>query len=153
MHYPHLGTNVAKLICPILTLVVPTSTSIKNFKSYPIEDFFDLNWLFNNKLLPRYFLVKVFLIVPQVSNLLANLVLPEKEDFEFGSSYGLVTMQEHNQFDVGQMAKGEFGSNEMLFFKTTSKSFNCGFNWWIFDYHMIFARIPRLISKNNSLSV
>jgi hypothetical protein len=38
--------------------------------------------------------------------LLSTFVLPEKKDFEFGASYGLVTLQAFNQIDIGRLAKG-----------------------------------------------
>jgi hypothetical protein len=42
----------------------------------------------------------------QVLELLSSFVLPEKKDFEFGASYGLVSLQDYQQLDAKLMAKG-----------------------------------------------
>ena len=38
--------------------------------------------------------------------LLSAFVLPEKKDFEFGASYGLITFQDFHTMDAKLMAKG-----------------------------------------------
>ena len=42
----------------------------------------------------------------QVVQLLSGFVLPDKKDFEFGASYGLITYQEFHQMDIQLMAEG-----------------------------------------------
>jgi hypothetical protein len=44
----------------------------------------------------------------QVLELLLSFVLPDKKDFEFGASYGLVSLQDYQQLDAKLMAKGIF---------------------------------------------
>jgi len=39
--------------------------------------------------------------------LLASFVLPEKKDFEFGASYGLILLQDFHQFDIKRLAQGQ----------------------------------------------
>ncbi len=39
--------------------------------------------------------------------LLNSFALPNKQDFEFGASYGLITLQHFNNFDIRRLANGE----------------------------------------------
>ena len=41
-----------------------------------------------------------------VINLLSSFVLPDKTDFIFGASYGIVSLQEFHDFDVKKLARG-----------------------------------------------
>ena len=43
----------------------------------------------------------------EMSTLLASFVLPNKQDFEFGASYGLITLQHFHDFDIRTLADGE----------------------------------------------
>ncbi len=43
----------------------------------------------------------------EMIQLLDSFVLPEKKDFEFGASYGLVSLQDYNKFDIGRLALGD----------------------------------------------
>ena len=47
----------------------------------------------------------------QVVQLLSQYVLPDKKDFEFGASYGLITYQEFHQMDIQLMVKGKITNN------------------------------------------
>jgi len=42
----------------------------------------------------------------KVLDLLSSIVLPEKKDFEFGASYGLVNLQFFHGYDTKLLAKG-----------------------------------------------
>jgi len=42
-----------------------------------------------------------------MSKLLDSFVLPNKQDFEFGASYGLITLQHFHDFDIRRLAEGK----------------------------------------------
>jgi len=42
----------------------------------------------------------------EILELLSSLVLPEKTDFIFGASYGIVTLQDFHNFDVKNLSQG-----------------------------------------------
>jgi hypothetical protein len=43
----------------------------------------------------------------EMLQLLSSFALPEKQDFEFGASYGLITLQLYNNFNIKKLAKGK----------------------------------------------
>ena len=57
----------------------------------------------------------------KLMSLLTSFVLPNKQDFEFGASYGLITLQNFNNFDIRRLANGkkkaEFESRSPLIFE------------------------------------
>jgi hypothetical protein len=42
----------------------------------------------------------------EVISLLSSFVLPDKTDFIFGASYGIVSLQEYHDFDVKKLGRG-----------------------------------------------
>jgi hypothetical protein len=42
----------------------------------------------------------------EMIELLGSFVLPEKKDFEFGASYGLILLQDFHLFDIRRLAQG-----------------------------------------------
>ena len=48
-----------------------------------------------------------------LGQLLRNFVLPNKQDFEFGASYGLITTQHYNNFDIRRMAEGQYAKPQV----------------------------------------
>jgi hypothetical protein len=43
----------------------------------------------------------------EVINLLSSFVLPDKTDFSFGASYGLLSLQEFHDFDFKKITRGK----------------------------------------------
>ena len=64
----------------------------------------------------------------ELEQLLRNFVLPNKQDFEFGASYGLITTQHYNNFDIRRMAEGQYVKPQVTLIYSTHAKFYSTFN-------------------------